>query len=83
MPAQVKFTLIFMAIFFAFMIVFYKVDFGDLSDMIIEEVSLQMILWACIHWQFTYFYLNTALLFRTTFTTSSDSDFEKVKKRKK
>lgn len=67
MPGQVRFTLVFMTVFFPATMVYYFVDFGDLTSLILSTLALQNILWACMHWQFTYFYLETAALFKMTF----------------
>ena len=40
-------------------------------------------MWGCLHWQFTFFYLEMACLFRLTFQLNSDEDFEKLQARKK
>ena len=39
--------------------------------------------WACLQWQFTAYYLQAACLFRLTFSARSDSDYEKVRSRKR
>ena len=36
-----------------------------------------------MHWQFLYFYLEAASLFKMTFLTHSDDDFERLKQRKR
>ena len=83
MPASVKLTLFFMLVFFPLTITYYLVPFGGLSDGIQDMLRVQNILWACMHWQFTFFYLETAALLRLTFESHDDASFKKVKARKK
>lgn len=83
MPASVKLTLFFMLVFFPLTITYYLVPFGGLSDSIQDMLTVQNILWACMHWQFTFFYLETAALLRLTFESHDDASFKKVKAKKK
>ena len=46
-------------------------------------IAIIIILWTGYHWQFTFFYLELAALFRLTFESHNDADFERVRARKK
>ena len=45
-------------------------------------ISIEKTMWISLQWQFAGFYLRAAFLFRKTFMAVSDSDFERVRRRK-
>ena len=82
MPMQVKGTLIFMALFYPCQLGFYLGPWGSLGNRIMDSIALQQSVWTCIHWQFTYFYIELAMLFKLIYQAHCDADIEKVNKRK-
>ena len=83
MPLQVKGTLIFMALIYPSQLSFYLGPWGSQGDRIMDSIALQMSVWTCIHWQFTYFYIELALLFKLIYQAHCDADIEKVNERKR
>ena len=75
-------TLISITLFYPVSVVYWLLEFKDPSK---SYVCLQMLSlwWESMHWQFCYFYLEMACLFKMTFQTHNDADFEKVRARKR
>ena len=70
-----------MMVFFPANLAYFFMEFGNLRKKVLELMALQVLLWDCLHWQFTYYYLETAALFRLTFQSHNDADFARVKRR--
>ena len=83
MPCQIKFALLYMMVFFPANLAYFFMEFGELRKKALELMALQVLLWDCLHWQFTYYYLETAALFRLTFQSHNDADFARVKRRQR
>ena len=64
-----------------FIIIFWR-DEQDTNVLLYVANAFQT-LYALRHWVFIYFYLEAACLFKMTFLTHSDDDFERLKARKR
>ena len=62
--------------------------FGNSSEPILEQdlflVSITVVstIWFCIHWLFSWYYLQTACLLKMTFQAKTEEDFARVRRHK-
>lgn len=86
MKMQIKVSLLlYLVCLPCFVFYFFYVPMQDarlVSRLAVLGLDMIINTWICLHWLFSSMYLQTASLFRATFQTQNDEEFEKLKKRR-